>query len=171
MVISTSIDDFLNGGLRAGHLIELVGPSSSGKTQDMQSGCRARMLIIDSISSLITPVLGGSGAHGRALMASAGFILKQLADEHNLPVLVTNHMVAGEAGILKPALGESWKSIPHIRLLLSRDSARHISSISVLKHPNMVCSLNRCHLLSLMIGSPQNGFHHEWHSFHADLCV
>nr|GMD17465.1 DNA repair protein RAD51 homolog 4 isoform X2 [Ipomoea batatas] len=103
----------------------------------MQSGCRARMLIIDSISSLITPVLGGSGAHGRALMASAGFILKQLADEHNLPVLVTNHMVAGEAGLLKPALGESWKSIPHIRLLLSRDSTRHISSISVLKHPNM----------------------------------
>lgn len=33
MVISTSIDDFLNGGLRDGHLIELVGPSSSGKTQ------------------------------------------------------------------------------------------------------------------------------------------
>ncbi|XP_019177517.1 PREDICTED: DNA repair protein RAD51 homolog 4 isoform X2 [Ipomoea nil] len=210
------IDDFLNGGLRDGHLIELVGPSSSGKTQvcfmiasnvarssgrvvfldtcnsfspkrvaevvsqmsdnstskakkslehvmsnivcysvfdiftmfdvvhhlkstmRSQSGCRARMLIIDSISSLITPILGGSGAHGgRALMASAGFILKQLANEHNLPVLVTNHMVAGEAGLLKPALGESWKSIPHIRLLLSRDSARHISSISVLKHPNM----------------------------------
>nr|GMD12467.1 DNA repair protein RAD51 homolog 4 isoform X2 [Ipomoea batatas]GMD18922.1 DNA repair protein RAD51 homolog 4 isoform X2 [Ipomoea batatas] len=106
-------------------------------TMRSQSGCRARMLIIDSISSLITPVLGGSGAHGRALMASAGFILKQLADEHNLPVLVTNHMVAGEAGLLKPALGESWKSIPHIRLLLSRDSTRHISSISVLKHPNM----------------------------------
>ncbi|VFQ91430.1 unnamed protein product [Cuscuta campestris] len=213
---SKCIDAFLKGGLRRGHLTELVGPSSSGKTQlclliassvakssgkvifvdtgnsfspkrvaefvnqtpdqstnkvkktlehamsnivcysvfdvftmfdvlhqlrntlRTQTSCKVRMLVIDSISSLITPVLGGSGAHGHGLMVSAGFLLKHLADEHELAVLVTNHMVAGKGGIMKPALGESWKGIPHTRLLLSRDSTRqHISTISVMKHPNM----------------------------------
>ncbi|KAI3461510.1 hypothetical protein Pfo_018173 [Paulownia fortunei] len=210
----TRIDVFLQGGLREGHVTELVGPSSSGKTQvclkaashvatkylgtvmyfdtgnsfspkriaqflsqssdpantevnktvqrvmssivcnsifdiftllDMlhqlrnnlksQIGCQVRMLIIDSLSSLIAPVLGGGGAHGHALMITAGFLLKELAHEHNLSVVVTNHMVAGEAGISKPALGESWKSIPHIRLLLSRYHATSGSCISILKHP------------------------------------
>lgn len=51
---------------------------------------------------------------------------------------VTNHMVAGEAGSLKPALGESWKSIPHVRLLLSRNHATNGSSITILKHPCLV---------------------------------
>ncbi|CAA0839851.1 DNA repair protein RAD51 homolog 4 [Striga hermonthica] len=207
------IDALLQGGLRVGHITELVGHSSSGKTQvclkcashvassysgmvmffdtgnsfsakriaqflsltgaanieikknvqqvmssivchsifdmftllDMlrqlknnltsQVGCRVRMLIIDSLSSLIAPILGGGGAHGHALMLTAGFLLKELANEHNLSVLVTNHTVAGEAGMCKPALGESWKSIPHVRLLLSRNRATNGSRISILKHP------------------------------------
>ncbi|WMV56450.1 hypothetical protein MTR67_049835 [Solanum verrucosum] len=95
-----------------------------------------RMLIIDSISSLIAPILGG-GAHGHALMLSAGFLLKRLAHEHDISILVTNHMVAGERGTSKPALGESWRSIPHVRLLLSKDRISNISSISVLRHPHM----------------------------------
>ncbi|XP_073144181.1 DNA repair protein RAD51 homolog 4 isoform X6 [Henckelia pumila] len=162
------IDVLLQGGLREGHVTELVGPSSSGKTQiclqaaanvakkyagmvvyldsgnsfspkrmaqflsrsfnpansevnqilervmssimhhsvfDMftlldllhqllhdfksQICCQVRMVIIDSLSSLISPVLGGGGAHGHALMVSAGFLLKELAHEHNLSVVVS----------------------------------------------------------------------------------
>ncbi|GER39205.1 DNA repair protein RAD51 homolog 4 [Striga asiatica] len=161
------IDVLLQGGLREGHITELVGPSSSGKTQvclkcashvarsysgmvmffdtgnsfsakriaqflsltsgaanieikktvqqvmssivchsifdmftllDMlrqlknnltsQVGCQVRMLIIDSLSSLIAPILGGGGVHGHALMLTTGFLLKELANEHNLSVLV-----------------------------------------------------------------------------------
>ncbi|KAK4492033.1 hypothetical protein RD792_002823, partial [Penstemon davidsonii] len=214
-VLSTGcerIDALLQGGLRGGHVTEIVGPSSSGKTQfclqaasnvarqysgrvmyfdsgnsfspkriaqflhssdrsstkanevskkimsnilhhsifdiftllDMlhqlvtnlktQVDCQVRILIIDSLSSLIAPVLGGGGAHGHGLMVSAGFLLKELAHEHNLSILVTNHMVAGEAGMSKPALGESWKNIPHVRLMLSRRHGTNVSSISLLKH-------------------------------------
>ncbi|KAK9940367.1 hypothetical protein M0R45_017033 [Rubus argutus] len=211
------IDLLLGGGLRAGQLTELVGPSSSGKTQvcllaasylvsknmgtvvyldtgnsfssqriaqfvgrisncmfdqagqrifqkvmnnilcysvfdifsmfnvlhrleinlQSQKGEQVRLLIIDSISSLITPIIGNSGSQGRALMASAGYLLKKLAQEHNLVVLVTNHTVGGERGIPKPALGQTWKSVPHVRLLLSGDHGNNIRSISVLKHPSM----------------------------------
>ncbi|XP_021681160.2 DNA repair protein RAD51 homolog 4 isoform X2 [Hevea brasiliensis] len=214
-VLSTGfkgIDKLLEGGLREGQLTELVGPSSSGKTQlclrvaanvaiqhkgrvifldtgnsfsprriehfvrqisgsvfnevmsnilchstfdifsmfdvlhqlenslksqGHKGDCKARTLIVDSISSLITPILGGSGPQGHALMTSAGFLLKKLAHELNIAVLVTNHMVAGEGGNLKPALGESWKSIPHVRLLLSRDQGNKTCSISILKHPSL----------------------------------
>ncbi|XP_057955717.1 DNA repair protein RAD51 homolog 4 isoform X11 [Malania oleifera] len=221
IVLSTGcegIDLLLHGGFHKGHVTELVGPSSSGKTQvclqaastvakdyvggvafldtgnsfsakrvacligqtldldpdlkeakhkivqKVMSGilcysvfdifamldvlhqlesnlkCRAgdnelHLLIIDSISSLITTVLGGSGPHGHALMVSAGYLLKKLAHEHNISVVVTNHMVGGEGGVLKPALGESWKCIPHVRLLLSPDRASNICNISLLKHP------------------------------------
>ncbi|MQM06529.1 hypothetical protein Taro_039353 [Colocasia esculenta] len=219
------IDFVLQGGLREGLLVELVGPSSSGKTQvclhaaahvvdeqlgtvmfldtgnsfsaerissfldhssmsssyskvakerrccsvmnsivcqpvfdifellDMlhqlgitlshkvrSEGNKLCLLIVDSISSLITPILGGKDSHGRSLMISTGFALKRLANEHNLSVLVTNHMVGGEGGTLKPALGESWKSIPHMRLLLSHDCGTNMCTVSVLKHSSMVPS-------------------------------
>ncbi|XP_057449110.1 DNA repair protein RAD51 homolog 4 [Lotus japonicus] len=222
-VLSTGcdgIDALLGGGLREGQLTELVGPSSSGKTQVcllsaatiarhkssviyldtgnsfspqriahfvgqsydsvshnqadhrplqevlgriicysvfdiyqmfdvlhrlkinlrseiVKSDHHVRLLIVDSISSLITPILGGSGPQGHALMISAGFLLKKLAHEYNIAALVTNHVVGGEDGISKPALGESWKSVSHVRLLLSHDSTSNVCNISIIKHPSM----------------------------------
>ncbi|KAM7278713.1 hypothetical protein ACFE04_005847 [Oxalis oulophora] len=213
-------DLFLQGGLREGQLIELVGPSSSGKTQiclhaasnvaNMHIGStiyldtgnsfsslrisrlveksrglasnqarhsvlqkvmsniichsvfdifmmvdvlnqlefnlgsqinrenqRVRLLVIDSISSLLAPILGGSGSQGHALMVSAGYMLKKLAHDYNLAVLVTNHTVGGDGGISKPALGESWKNIPHARLILNRDRESNSCNISVIKHPSL----------------------------------
>ncbi|WJX45943.1 hypothetical protein P8452_32788 [Trifolium repens] len=222
-VLSTGcegIDALIGGGLRVGQLTELVGPSSSGKTQvclmssstaakhncsviyldtgnsfspqrvahfigqssDYVSGNQSdrrllqnvldriicypvfdvyqmfdllhqlknnlrseigksdrhvQLLIVDSISSLITPILRGCGPQGHALMISAGFLLKQLAHEHNITVLVTNHVVGGDDGNSKPALGESWKSVPHVRLLLSRDCGGKVCNMSIIKHPAM----------------------------------
>ncbi|KAL4610382.1 hypothetical protein ACB092_08G047300 [Castanea dentata] len=108
----------------------------------MQGGdCKVQLLIVDSVSSMVTPILGGSGSQGihswHALMISAGYLLKKLAHEHNIAVLVTNHTVGGDGGISKPALGESWKSIPHVRLLLSCDHGGSICNVSILKHPSM----------------------------------
>ncbi|KAF7805510.1 DNA repair protein RAD51-like protein 4 isoform X2 [Senna tora] len=107
------------------------------RSEMLKSDHQVRLLIVDSISSLITPILGGSGPQGHALMISAGFLLKKLAHEQNLAVLVTNHMVGGDSGTSKPALGESWKSVPHIRLLLSRDWQSNICNFFILKHPSM----------------------------------
>ncbi|CAH2038636.1 unnamed protein product [Thlaspi arvense] len=100
--------------------------------------CRLRLLVVDSVSSLITPILGGSGSQGRALMVALGYLLKKLAHEHNIAILVTNHTVgAGEGGKTKPALGETWKSIPHVRLMLSRDHRNSDCTISILKHTSL----------------------------------
>ncbi|KAL2596922.1 hypothetical protein AAZX31_11G140000 [Glycine max] len=107
------------------------------RSEIVKSNQHVRLLIVDSISSLITPILGGSGPQGHALMISAGFLLKKLAHEHNIAVLVTNHVVGGDDGISKPAMGESWKSVPHVRILLSRDCGSNVCNISILKHPSM----------------------------------
>ncbi|KAJ8770993.1 hypothetical protein K2173_022894 [Erythroxylum novogranatense] len=214
------IDTILQGGLRRGQLTELVGPSTSGKTQvclqiasnvaknqtgsvvyidtcnsfspqhikqfviqnsfsasdevrsktvqkvmsnifchsvfnifamfdvlrHLENNLRSQMqivnsmvllVIIDSLSSLVTPILGGGGAHGRALMTSAGSMLKKLAHEQNIAIMVVNHMVGGEGGNPKPALGETWKSIPHVRLLLSTDRETNVSNVFVIKHPSI----------------------------------
>ncbi|KMZ70615.1 hypothetical protein ZOSMA_198G00150 [Zostera marina] len=96
------------------------------------------LLIIDSISSLITPILGGKNSNGWSMMVSIGFLLKKLAYEHNIAVLVTNHTVGGERGSSKPALGESWKCIPHVRLFLSNDRETYIRNVSVLKHTSVI---------------------------------
>ncbi|KAI3429111.1 uncharacterized protein J3R85_008762 [Psidium guajava] len=95
-----------------------------------------KLIIIDSISSLITPILGSFGSQGRALMVSAMSLLKKLAHEYNLAVLVTNHTVGGDGGIPKPALGESWRTLPHVRILLSRDCGSDKYHASLLKHPS-----------------------------------
>ncbi|KAI3667628.1 hypothetical protein L6452_42699 [Arctium lappa] len=215
-----SFDMLLRGGLHEGHVTELVGPSSSGKTQvcfqaasnvamklgsvvfidsgnsfsptriqqivayisgsaenkingilqqamrnidchavfdiyallnvlhqlklklKSQTGYQVRLIIVDSISSLIAPILGGSNAQGHALMVSVGYLLKELADRHNIALVVTNHMVGGEGGTLKPALGESWKNVPHVRLQLSQDHARNIYAVQILRHPYMASGRN-----------------------------
>ncbi|CAN6442493.1 unnamed protein product [Victoria cruziana] len=97
---------------------------------------KMRLLIIDSVSSLIAPILGRNST-GHSAMVSIGYLLKRLAIEYNVAVLVTNHMVGGEGGILKPALGESWKRLPHIRLLLSREPDNNICTVSILKHTSV----------------------------------
>ncbi|XP_047067270.1 LOW QUALITY PROTEIN: DNA repair protein RAD51 homolog 4 [Lolium rigidum] len=96
-------------------------------------GNKICLLIIDSISSLLAPIIGGKYSQGRSMMISVAMILKKLADKHNLSVLVTNHMVAGN-GAPKPALGESWKAVPHIRLMISRDRGSNICTATILKH-------------------------------------
>lgn len=58
---------------------------------------------------------------------------------------VTNHTVGGDRGTSKPALGESWKSVPHVRLQLSRDAGSNVCQASILKHSFMVYSFMHMH--------------------------
>ncbi|CAN6179881.1 unnamed protein product [Urochloa humidicola] len=97
-------------------------------------GSKVCLLIIDSISSLLAPIIGGKYPQGRSMMISVAMILKKLADEHNLSVLVTNHTVSAGNGVVKPALGESWKAVPHVRLVISRECESNICTATVLKH-------------------------------------
>ncbi|XP_023007348.1 DNA repair protein RAD51 homolog 4 [Cucurbita maxima] len=111
------------------------------RSQTCKGDRRVQLLIVDSISSLITPILGGSSSQGHALMVSAGSLLKKIAHEYNIAVLVINHTVGGDRGTSKPALGQSWKSVPHVRLQLSRDPGSNVCQASILKHSSMASGM------------------------------
>ncbi|KAG0466373.1 hypothetical protein HPP92_017953 [Vanilla planifolia] len=108
------------------------------REQKVSEEAKICILVVDAISSLVTPILGSTNAQGRSLMVFTGYLLKRLAYELDISVLVTNHMVSGEGGMAKPAMGESWKPVPHIRLLISRKPGSKICDISLLRHTSML---------------------------------
>ena len=88
---------------------------------------RAKLVVLDSVSSLITPVLGAGGAQqsqGHALMSALGCMLKHIAVQYTTAALCTNSMV-GSGTNRRPALGESWKVMPHTRVQLVWSETGH----------------------------------------------
>lgn len=59
---------------------------------------RVSLVVVDSPTSLVSPLLGGAGAgpQSHALMVSLGRELRFLARRFTLAVLSTNHLVGGK---------------------------------------------------------------------------
>ncbi|KAK8581523.1 hypothetical protein V6N12_071742 [Hibiscus sabdariffa] len=68
---------------------------------------------IFSVEDFLVYDLYWPSKHWFRMNECAGYLVKKLAYEHNLAVLVMNHTGDG--------LGDSWKSIPHSRLFFSCD--------------------------------------------------
>ncbi|XP_044850246.1 DNA repair protein RAD51 homolog 4 isoform X2 [Mauremys mutica] len=106
--------------------------------QVLSSSGPVKVLVVDSVSAVICPLLGGRQAEGLALMMQLARELKTLARELSMAVVVTNHVTRdGSSGHLKPALGRSWSFVPSTRVLLeSREgtwgkaSTRRIASLT-----------------------------------------
>ena len=84
-----------------------------------------RLLVVDSLASLIAPILGGRHHRGHALLSHVHHCLHSLASTHSLAVLVTNHTVSprsdrrgSDPGLAPGALGESWTYVADTRLQL-----------------------------------------------------
>eukprot|EP00053_Salpingoeca_punica_P006099 m.58748 g.58748 ORF g.58748 m.58748 type:complete len:331 (+) comp13531_c0_seq1:209-1201(+) len=82
------------------------------------AGC-VRLLVIDSVASILAPAVGGQHTQGHALLASIAIQLKQLAQQLNIAVLMTNYLVSADRTVPRPALGVMWASVPHTRVLLA----------------------------------------------------
>jgi RAD51-like protein 3 len=90
-----------------------------------------KLVVVDSLSAILSPVLGISSVRvplGHVLMAHVAKGLHYLAAEYNVAVLVTNHMVSDHDAdmggrhprlhSLKPALGPSWAHVPSRQIAL-----------------------------------------------------
>lgn len=78
-----------------------------------------RVVIIDCVTPLISPLLGGRQQQGHALMCHLLSTLRSLAHSHSIAVVYTNNVVRGEGGEgVKPALGRTWSQAPSTRLSL-----------------------------------------------------
>ncbi|NXU20079.1 RA51D protein, partial [Pardalotus punctatus] len=83
-----------------------------------------KMVVLDSVSAVIYPLLGGRQSEGLALMMQLSRELKTLAREFSLAVVVTNQVTRDSStGSLKPALGRSWSFVPSTRVLLESREA------------------------------------------------
>ncbi|NXE24883.1 RA51D protein, partial [Ardeotis kori] len=83
-----------------------------------------KVVVIDSVSAVIYPLLGGKQSEGLAIMMQLARELKTLAREFSLAVVVTNQVTRDSStGPLKPALGRSWSFVPSTRVLLESKEA------------------------------------------------
>ncbi|KAM6048393.1 DNA repair protein RAD51 homolog 4 isoform 3-T3 [Theristicus caerulescens] len=83
-----------------------------------------KIVVIDSVSAVIYPLLGGKQSEGLAIMMQLARELKTLAREFSLAIVVTNQVTRDSStGPLKPALGRSWSFVPSTRVLLESKEA------------------------------------------------
>ncbi|EDL15674.1 RAD51-like 3 (S. cerevisiae), isoform CRA_a [Mus musculus] len=87
--------------------------------QEATSSGAVKVVIVDSVTAVAAPLLGGQQREGLALMMQLARELKILARDLGVAVVVTNHLTRDWDGRrFKPALGRSWSFVPSTRILL-----------------------------------------------------
>ncbi|GBF92623.1 DNA repair protein RAD51 [Raphidocelis subcapitata] len=116
-------------------------------SRQLARGPAARcLLVIDSVSAVLAPVVGAQmHTQGQVLVGAIGSMLRHIAAEYSIAVLITNHVVGGGGGGggdgaaagggaaaagggggpaggggFRPALGAQWRGQPHCRIQLAR---------------------------------------------------
>ncbi|XP_065913072.1 DNA repair protein RAD51 homolog 4-like [Dysidea avara] len=108
--------------------------------------CRLRLIVIDSITILISPILGGKQFEGHSIMTQLALTLSKLAQQYSLAILLVNNTVKDSATIdnIKPALGNTWSHVPTTRLMLhynyDSDGVERIASI--VKSSRQACGIS-----------------------------
>ncbi|XP_022594482.1 DNA repair protein RAD51 homolog 4 isoform X2 [Seriola dumerili] len=136
------------GGLTARRLLQMLQTETSNtEEQASVGGGSAKAVIVDSVSAVISPLLGSKQNEGMSLMIQVAGILKTLAKDFNAAVLVTNHVTRSGSGEVQPGLGVSWSHIPRTRVLLERaEKATAVSRSSVRSATLIKSSRQPCHI-------------------------
>ncbi|XP_072325398.1 DNA repair protein RAD51 homolog 4 isoform X1 [Scyliorhinus torazame] len=103
-----------------------------------------KAVVIDSVSAVLSSILGGHQLEGMSLMMQLARELKTMARELGVAVVVTNCVVQDPGGGVKPALGRSWSYVPNIRVLLQHrtegaDPHSVKRTATILKSSRRVC--------------------------------
>ncbi|XP_066515761.1 DNA repair protein RAD51 homolog 4 [Hoplias malabaricus] len=93
---------------------------ASGLQKASVGGGWVKGVIVDSVSAVISYMLGGKQNEGMSLMMQVATELRLIAKDFNVAVLVTNHVTRDGNSQLKPGLGQSWSHVPRTRILLQR---------------------------------------------------
>ncbi|CAN9501073.1 unnamed protein product [Ophioblennius macclurei] len=104
-------------------------------------GGSVKVLIVDSVSAVLTPLLGGKQSEGMSLMTQVAGVLKTLAKDFNVAVLVTNHVTRSAGGEVQPGLGASWSHVPRTRVLLERVEGSSLRRATLVKSSRQPCLL------------------------------
>ncbi|XP_023130436.2 DNA repair protein RAD51 homolog 4 [Amphiprion ocellaris] len=125
----------------------LYGLRSGGLQQASVGGGSVKAVIVDSVSAVISPLLGGKHNEGMSLMIQVAGVLKTMAKDFNVAALVTNHVTRSGSGEVQPGLGASWSHIPRTRILLERVEPAAAVSPSGLRSATLIKSSRQpCHI-------------------------
>uniref|UniRef100_A0A3P8SQE6 DNA repair protein RAD51 homolog 4 n=1 Tax=Amphiprion percula TaxID=161767 RepID=A0A3P8SQE6_AMPPE len=125
----------------------LYGLRSGGLQQASVGGGSVKTVIVDSVSAVISPLLGGKHNEGMSLMIQVAGVLKTMAKDFNVAALVTNHVTRSGSGEVQPGLGASWSHIPRTRILLERLEPAAAVSPSGLRSATLIKSSRQpCHI-------------------------
>ena len=129
------------------HLLDQLMQDASEEDNNPEKSNTTGLLVIDSLSLLLAPLLTRAHHQGQTVMTMVAVMLRAIASERKVAVLYTNHTVAdtqanvapgrnvggynsldtknargthSRSFVLKPALGVRWISVPHRRLKLSK---------------------------------------------------
>ncbi|XP_065682588.1 uncharacterized protein LOC101236857 isoform X1 [Hydra vulgaris] len=113
---------------------------------------KSKLIIVDSIASLITPILGGQQFKGHAIMSKIGLLLKKISHQFGIAVLVINNSVLNYKpdtvpcyGQYKPSLGQTWHCVPSIRLMLDFTNEKSTQRVcTIQKHTRLPGNLSTC---------------------------
>jgi len=108
---------------------------------------KLKLIVLDSIASVITPILGGESRLGYILSARIASLLKEIAFDYGIAVMMLNNAVLNfvdkrfddgrKHNKYKPTLGVTWLPVPSVRLFLDVvNSERRMIRID--KHARMV---------------------------------
>ncbi|KTF75362.1 hypothetical protein cypCar_00040042 [Cyprinus carpio] len=117
---------------------------SNGLQKASVGGGSVKALMVDSVSAVLSPMLGGKQNEGMSLLMQVAGELKMIAKDFNIAVLVTNHVTKDGNGHLKAGLGQSWSHVPRTRVLLQRVEDTETSSLrtaTLTKSSRQACHL------------------------------
>ncbi|XP_031164148.1 DNA repair protein RAD51 homolog 4 isoform X2 [Sander lucioperca] len=136
------------GGLTASRLLQMLqAETSNTEEQASVGGGSVKAVIVDSVSAVISPLLGGKQNEGMSLMIQVAGVLKTMAKDFNVAALVTNHVTRSGSGEVQPGLGVSWSHIPRTRILLERvERAAPVSHSSMRSATLIKSSRQPCHI-------------------------
>ncbi|XP_077448826.1 DNA repair protein RAD51 homolog 4 isoform X1 [Stigmatopora argus] len=119
-----------------------LGANGGGLRQASVGGGSVKVLIVDSVSAVIAPLLGSRHQEAMVMMTQVAISLKTMAKDFNLAVLVTNHVSRNDEGEVQPGLGVTWSHVPRTRILLERlpDAERPaLRSVTLIKSSRRPC--------------------------------
>ncbi|KAM3869004.1 DNA repair protein RAD51 homolog 4 [Diretmus argenteus] len=117
-----------------------------GLQQASVGGGSVKAVIVDSVSAVISPILGGKQNEGMSLMTQVAGVLKMISKDFNVASLVTNHMTRGVGGGVQAGLGLSWSHVPRTRVLLERVERAGSTHCSLRSATLIKSSRRPCHM-------------------------
>ncbi|KAG1957458.1 DNA repair protein RAD51 [Pimephales promelas] len=93
---------------------------SDGLQKASVGGGSVKALMVDSVSAVLSSMLGGKQNEGMSLLMQVAGEMKMIAKDFNIAVLVTNHVTKDGNGHLKAGLGQSWSHVPRTRVLVQK---------------------------------------------------